>query len=151
MNRAMKYLKLLLIILLPFLFFSCNRDRGIIFNNNNAQTYGIIDATLNGYTWSANSGAAAYNNFSLNLYGSAPDGSSLEITIYPYNGLGSYTANSPASIRFYDAQGYQYDATSGTVNITSDAGDLVQGNFSFTAFSSSMTIDMSGSFNLYYQ
>lgn len=146
-----RYMKVLLLAILPALFFSCDRDRGIIFNGNNGQTYGIIDASINGYNWSANQGSATEFNFALTIYGSAPDGSSLEIVISPYNGVGTYSANSPARITFYDADGSQYNAATGTVTVTADMVDMVQGNFSFSAYSSSQPIDMSGTFSVYFQ
>jgi hypothetical protein len=149
MIRLLKIISICLLV--PLLLVSCNRDRDLYINNDYA-TYGIIDATINGYTWGASQGYASQQNFSLQLYGSAPDGSALTITIYPYNGLGSYGANSPAEIHFLDADGYEYYANTGTVTITSDYIDQVQGNFSFSAVGngSSGYIDMSGTFNLNY-
>ena len=147
----MKTLRLfLLLIAFPLFFLSCNRDRGINFNNN--QTYGIIDASVNGYGWSAMNGYASFANFSLQLYGEGPNGSSLTITVYPYNGLGSYGAPNPATIYFYDINGYEYYAVSGTVNITSDINGEVIGDFAFSGVSSSGggSIDMYGAFDLYY-
>lgn len=148
MTYTVKHLRLL-VLLVPIFFFSCNRDTTIA---PPAQNYGIIDATVNGYTWSATSGYAQYdNNFSLRLYGSDNNGSSLSIIIYPYNGLGTYSANSPAQITFYDGSGYQYNAITGSVNITYDL-NYVQGTFYFTGTESggSTTVDMSGSFDLDY-
>lgn len=148
----MKLIRILALCLaLPLLFTACTRDRDI-YPTNTYTSYGIIDANVNGYGWAASEGYATQQNFSLQLYGAAPDGSSLTITIYPYNGLGSYGVSSPAEIVFYDANGYEYYATTGNVNITSDYIDQVQGNFSFSGVSNGGGgyIDMSGSFNLYY-
>jgi hypothetical protein len=147
MNRTMKFLKLIILIL-PVFFFSCNRDRNIV---PPTPTYGIIDATVNGYTWSATAGYAQLQNFTLRLYGSGDNGSSLTIDIYPYNGLGTYAANSPAKITFYDGNGLEYNAINGSVNITSDL-DFAQGSFYFTGVQNggSTTVDVSGNFDLDY-
>lgn len=144
----MKTVKIFLLALLPFIF-SCNPDADRF---QPTQTYGIIDANLGGYTWSASTGYAQYQNFSLTLSGSAPDGSSLLMTIYPYNGLGTYQANSPAQFSFFDVDGYEYYATTGSISITSENSGQVQGNFYFSGVSNggAQPIDMSGSFNLYY-
>jgi hypothetical protein len=144
----MKFLKLL-VLLAPVCFFSCNRDRTPV---QPTPTYGIMDATVNGYTWSATSGyALLQNNFSLTLKGTDNNGSSLTIYIYPYNGLGTYSANSPAQITFYDGNNMEYTAISGSVNITYDI-DYVQGSFSFTGVQNggSTTVDMNGNFDLDY-
>ena len=145
----MKFLKLLILVF-PILFFSCDRDRNLYGPGN--QTYGIIDANINGYTWSAMSGYASYNNFTLQLYGEGPNGSSLTITIYPYNGPGSYAVSSPAQINYLDVDGYQYTGSTGNVTVESDANGQVSGYFNFGAVASgsSTYIDMSGNFNLYY-
>ena len=142
---------LTLFVLISTLFLSCDKDRNL-YGNGNTQTYGIIDATINGYTWSALSGYASYNNFTLRLYGEGPNGSALEITIYPYNGLGSYAVSSPAQIYYLDVDGYQYNASTGNVTIESDANGQVSGYFNFGAVASgsSTYIDMAGDFNLYY-
>ena len=146
----MKKLIYILFIIPLSLLNSCTPDRDLYPTGPNYNTYGLVDATVNGYTWGASSGDASYSNFTLYLYGEAPDGTSLSIAIYPYNGIGSYAAN-PAQISFYDYNGFEYAATTGTVTITSDYGDQVQGNFSFSGLSGSQSIDMSGGFSLYYQ
>lgn len=145
----MKFAKLL-VLLIPVLLFSCNSDRNRI---QPTQTYGIIDANVNGYTWSATSGYAQLDltTSTLRLYGNDNNGSSLSIVIYPYNGIGTYSANSPAQITFYDANGYQYNAISGSVTITNEL-NYVQGSFGFTGVENggSATVDMSGNFDLDY-
>jgi hypothetical protein len=150
MNGTMKFLKLILILVLPTLFFSCNPDRDL-YTNGNGQTYGIIDANINGYTWSAMSGYAQFQNFTLYLHRTGPNNSTLDITIYPYNGVGTYSANSPASILYYDVDGIEYSAVSGSVTVSSDFGGQVEGSFAFSAVANggSTSIDMTGSFNLY--
>ena len=74
----MKFLKLILILVLPTLFFSCNPDRDL-YTNGNGQTYGIRDANINGYTWSAMSGYAQFQNFALYLHGTGPNLSLIHI------------------------------------------------------------------------
>lgn len=144
----MKFLKLIILVI-PFFFFSCNRDKELV---PPTPTYGIIDANVNGYTWSATSGyAQLLNNFSLRLTGTDNNGSSLTIYIYPYNGLGTYSANSPAQITFYDGSNMEYTAINGSVTITNDY-NYVQGSFYFTGVQNggSTSVDMSGNFDLDY-
>jgi len=147
----MKFTAVLLTILLSVSFFSCTKD----VNNNyyaNGSSFNIMNATINGSYWSADNGYAqlpsAYN---LTLYASRNQQSYIAMNISGYTGPGDYVLGGYNTAIFYDGAGNEYDATNGTVTITTDNSGIVQGYFYFSGlgYSGGGTVNVTnGSFNL---
>lgn len=148
----MKLYITLLAFILSLSFFSCSKD--VNRYNVNGNGYGIMDANINGTYWSADNGYAQNPSpYTLTLYASRGQQSYITINISGYTGPGDYILGGYNTAIFYDGYGSEYDATSGTITITTDNNGFVQGYFYFSGlgYNSSGSVNVTnGTFNLNY-
>ena len=146
----MKLATVLFTIILSVSFFSCSKDANNYYANGN--NYGIMSANINGSYWSANNGYAQIPSaYTLTLYASYNQQSYMAINISGYTGPGDYTLGGFNTAIFYDGSGTEYDATNGTVTVTSDNSGNVQGYFYFSGlgYNGGNSVNVTnGSFNL---
>lgn len=112
---------------------SCSKDDSPY---NSAYNPGIMSAYVAGNLWYANEGYyQTPNATSLQMYADFNGQSHISISIGNYTGPGSYFITGFNGADYYDGNGLDYAATSGSLTVTSDNGTQILGTFQFAGFS----------------
>ncbi len=130
-------------------FISCSKDTS---NGTNSYNPGYMSAYIGSSYWYATTGYAQTPNVNaINLYAAYNNQSHISIALGGYTGPGNYILGGFNGADFYDGNGNDYTATSGTITITSDNGTQVLGIFTFSGIGSFTGGEVSitgGQFNL---
>ena len=140
-----KITKLIALLVLPAaMLTSCGDDDSGSTNNNNNSTGEFLTAKVDGQTFEAASEfdaiAASSSSGALIVQGSNSQGRAIQITLMSYDGPGTYNMSNiiqgqllyTIASPFTSYSSAAGDGANGTLEITLDDGDKIEGNFSFT-------------------
>lgn len=132
--------KLSIVVAFLTFFVACNKDDSTEGTNNGSTLTAKVDGT--DFTSLEASAGAVISNGVLALHGGDAAGNYISITIHSYNGVGTYVSGNGISNMNTMVYGTATNTTgwtstmnigSGTLDVTTDDGTIVEGTFSFTA------------------
>ena len=146
--KIIKNLNYPLLIVAVILFTSCSKNNNDDNENNNSNGTGeYLTAKIDGTNFEAAQSpavivSATISNGVFIVQGGNNEGDTIRATIYEYNGTGTYTTgdniNNTSSLSFITLPANSwmstFDIGSGTLNVTLDDGEYVEGTFSFEGY-----------------
>lgn len=143
-----RYHTLLLLLLPAILFSACDVLGGDDDDNGAPSAAGVMRAEIDGTAWSAPSAQATRVSMMgvtmINVVGANTAGETMTITLNGVNATGAYAFSSDEADAQWvpDGAGSFYNATGGSVTITTLNDDRVAGTFAFEANRSGATVSV---------